>query len=191
LGAAPPRSTPQHRPTQARLSDAVEAWAATKDTTNIAVLEAFITRYKDTFYAELALARVEELKKQQVAIAVPPKTPPPATRCDGIEITVGRNQLRCFKPGAGKAEQFRDCPTCPEMVGALTTCHGNVWESTEDCWNESNTGNPGDGKRADHWGTAVAVSSAAVPGAKVRSSSARHSAAGTPPRTGRTIEAFG
>jgi formylglycine-generating enzyme required for sulfatase activity len=23
--------------------------------------------------------------------------------------------------------------------------HGNVWEWTEDCWNDSNSGNPGDG----------------------------------------------
>jgi formylglycine-generating enzyme required for sulfatase activity len=37
-------------------------------------------------------------------------------RCDGVEITVGQNELRCFKPGAGKVEFFKDCPTCPEMV---------------------------------------------------------------------------
>jgi len=28
----------------------------------------------------------------------------------------------------------------------LYNVHGNVWEWTEDCWNESNTGNPGDGR---------------------------------------------
>jgi formylglycine-generating enzyme required for sulfatase activity len=27
----------------------------------------------------------------------------------------------------------------------LYNVHGNVWEWTEDCWNDSNTGNPGDG----------------------------------------------
>ena len=27
----------------------------------------------------------------------------------------------------------------------LYNVHGNVWDWTEDCWNESNTGNPGDG----------------------------------------------
>jgi formylglycine-generating enzyme required for sulfatase activity len=37
-------------------------------------------------------------------------------RCDGIEITVGQNEGRCFKPGAGKTEWFKDCATCPEMV---------------------------------------------------------------------------
>jgi formylglycine-generating enzyme required for sulfatase activity len=37
-------------------------------------------------------------------------------RCDGIEITVAQNEQRCFKPGAGKTEHFKDCDTCPEMV---------------------------------------------------------------------------
>jgi formylglycine-generating enzyme required for sulfatase activity len=27
----------------------------------------------------------------------------------------------------------------------LYNVHGNVWEWTEDCWNEKNAGNPGDG----------------------------------------------
>ena len=48
---------------QLGLSEAAEAWSATRDTTNIAVLGAFVSRYKDTFYAELARARIEELKK--------------------------------------------------------------------------------------------------------------------------------
>ena len=49
--------------TQLRLSEAAEAWSATKDTVNIAVLDAFVARYGDTFFAELARARTEELKK--------------------------------------------------------------------------------------------------------------------------------
>jgi formylglycine-generating enzyme required for sulfatase activity len=28
----------------------------------------------------------------------------------------------------------------------LYNIHGNIWEWTEDCWNDSNTGNPGDGR---------------------------------------------
>jgi Sulfatase-modifying factor enzyme 1 len=28
----------------------------------------------------------------------------------------------------------------------LYNVHGNVWEWTEDCWNRSNSGNPGDGR---------------------------------------------
>ena len=48
-----------------RRSEAAEAWAAIKDSTNIATFDALIARYKDTFYAELAQVRVAELKKQQ------------------------------------------------------------------------------------------------------------------------------
>src|SRR5262245_46869955 len=59
----------------ARLSDAAEAWGATKDSTNTAVLEAFIARYKDTFYAELARARIEEIKKSQVTSSTSKQQP--------------------------------------------------------------------------------------------------------------------
>jgi formylglycine-generating enzyme required for sulfatase activity len=97
-------------------SEAAEAWDRTKDTTNIAVLEAFIARYKGTFFAELARARGDELKKQQMAVVVPPKTPepaptPPRPSCDGVETEVG-SERRCLRP----KEVFKDCPVCPEMV---------------------------------------------------------------------------
>jgi uncharacterized caspase-like protein len=46
-----------------RLSEAAEAWNAARDTRSIAVLEAFLARYGATFYAELARARIEELRK--------------------------------------------------------------------------------------------------------------------------------
>jgi len=49
-------------PPATQLSEAGEAWNATKDTTNIAVLEAFIERYGSSFYAVLARARIDELK---------------------------------------------------------------------------------------------------------------------------------
>jgi formylglycine-generating enzyme required for sulfatase activity len=56
--------------------------------------------------------------KQTAAAQIPT---PPATlgtpkRCDGIKIAVGQDERRCFKPGAGKTEWFKDCPACPEMV---------------------------------------------------------------------------
>ena len=43
----------------ARPSEAAEAWSAVRDSTSVAVLRAFIARYGDTFYAELARARIE------------------------------------------------------------------------------------------------------------------------------------
>jgi formylglycine-generating enzyme required for sulfatase activity/serine/threonine protein kinase len=47
---------------------------------------------------------------------VPPTAAITPARCDGIEVTVGQNERRCFKPGAGMTEQFKDCPECPNMV---------------------------------------------------------------------------
>jgi uncharacterized caspase-like protein len=46
-----------------RAREASEAWSAAKDTRSLPVLEAFIARYGDTFYAELARARMAELRK--------------------------------------------------------------------------------------------------------------------------------
>ncbi|MGH6825735.1 caspase family protein [Methyloceanibacter sp.] len=49
----------------AKIDPAAAAWAAAKDTSDISVLEAFISRYADSFYAELARARIADLKKQK------------------------------------------------------------------------------------------------------------------------------
>ena len=89
------------------------------DKSSIAELETFIRRHGASTDADYARARIEELRK--VALTTPAiEQPPPArrtpSRCDGVEITVGQSERRCFKPGAGKTEWFKDCPECPEMV---------------------------------------------------------------------------
>jgi uncharacterized caspase-like protein len=53
-------------------SEAERAWNLAKDTTNIALLESFIARYKGTFHADLAKARIEELKARQATATIPP-----------------------------------------------------------------------------------------------------------------------
>ncbi len=50
---------------QLKLSEAAEAWSATRDISNVAVLDTFATRFADTFYAELARARIGDLRKAQ------------------------------------------------------------------------------------------------------------------------------
>ena len=75
-------------------SEAERAWDRTKDTTNVAVLEAFITRYKDTFFADLARARLDELKKQQVAIATPPAAQTPAAPSPTPEPKTAQSPVR-------------------------------------------------------------------------------------------------
>jgi invasion protein IalB/uncharacterized caspase-like protein len=62
--AAPPAAT--------QLTEAEHAWAAAKDTNSIAVLEDFVARYKGSFYAGLAQARLGELQNQS-ASPVPAK----------------------------------------------------------------------------------------------------------------------
>jgi hypothetical protein len=48
-------------------TEAAQAWAMVKDTTSIPVLETFIKRYGGGFYADIARARLDELKQQQPA----------------------------------------------------------------------------------------------------------------------------
>src|SRR5262249_29456500 len=104
-----------------RLSEAAEAWAATKDTTNIAVLEAFTGRYKNTYYAVLARERIEELKRGRVAGASPPSAGPsnqsvPVTECD--QLAASPFDANAVAPGvdAGGIEHARAVPACEEAV---------------------------------------------------------------------------
>src|SRR5262249_12578669 len=65
--------------TATKMTEAAEAWDRVKDTSNTALLEAFVARYKETFYADLARARIEHLRKQVASAPAPapaPATPP-------------------------------------------------------------------------------------------------------------------
>ena len=116
-----------------QLSEASQVWPLVKDTTDIRALEAFRRQYGSTnsFFDRLAEARIEELKRTQVAAAGPPPTPkpelmpqakpavqitpapppPPPAGCSGVEAQVG-SERRCLRP----RDIFKDCPSCPEMV---------------------------------------------------------------------------
>lgn len=61
-------------PSNSVLNEIAQAWDATKDTASIAVLETFAQRYKSTIYADLATARIGELRQLQKA----PISPSPA-----------------------------------------------------------------------------------------------------------------
>jgi uncharacterized caspase-like protein len=50
---------------------AAQAWAAVKDSTDIAVLETFAKQHGETIYGPLANARIEQLKRTTVAAATP------------------------------------------------------------------------------------------------------------------------
>jgi hypothetical protein len=76
----------------APLSDAAQAWAATKDTTSRAVLEDFVRQFGTTPYGSMARARLEELKTaavtrtQRPAEALVPETVPFITDNDRAAI---------------------------------------------------------------------------------------------------------
>ena len=71
-------TAPAPAPAAGAPDDAAQAWAATRDTTSIAVLDAFIGQYGNSIYAPFARARRDELKKSQLAATTPTPTPTPA-----------------------------------------------------------------------------------------------------------------
>lgn len=87
---------------------------------SIAVVEALLDTYKGTPMASCASARLNELKRAQVAIVSPPTAPPalpppkavsPPAACSGIEAVV-LGTKRCLAPG----NTITECQGCPELV---------------------------------------------------------------------------
>jgi carboxyl-terminal processing protease len=77
--------------------NAAQAWAATRDTTSLAVMDTFIQQYGDSIYGPFARARRDELKNGQIAL-VKPNAPPPRsaaprlTRADVVKLFEPFNQ---------------------------------------------------------------------------------------------------
>jgi hypothetical protein len=57
---------------------AERTWSIIQGTTSIAILEDFVRQFGSSPYGSMARARIEELKRSQVAVASPPSRPPPA-----------------------------------------------------------------------------------------------------------------
>jgi formylglycine-generating enzyme required for sulfatase activity len=103
-------------------SEAERAWAQAKDTDSTAILEAFIRSYGDSFYGALARTRLEEVKKRQVAAAMPTPITDGSAGCGSTPLTVSWSS-RSPKP-LSKGEEcalkakdlFQECDQCPEMV---------------------------------------------------------------------------
>jgi formylglycine-generating enzyme required for sulfatase activity len=92
---------------------AERAWAAAKDTTSIAVLEAFRRQYgaANAFYDRLAEARIDDLKRQQFALL---KAEEDRKRAEEERRRAEEEKRAEAELRPGRA--FRDCPACPEMV---------------------------------------------------------------------------
>jgi uncharacterized caspase-like protein len=73
---SPPAPTaPSSSAPAAPRDEAADAWAAAKESTSSAVLEAFIKRYGSSFYSELARERLATLASKQAAATTPARTP--------------------------------------------------------------------------------------------------------------------
>ena len=88
-----------------RLNEAASVWGATKDTNSAAVLEAFVSRFGDTPFGDLARARLDEVKK--AAAATPPKPPPEAKPSPQKEADAPVSTDLCPKylPSVGRTVQ--------------------------------------------------------------------------------------
>jgi len=115
-------------------NDASErAWAATQNTTNITVLESFIARFPGTFYADLARARIDELKKGQVAVAVSPTTQP-------------KGQEKGISDSRSNQQGPRDAKSCGAIAGTWQ------WVNNRDVIIRTNGSmQAADGSIGGHW----------------------------------------
>src|SRR5262249_42214353 len=123
LVPAPPVPAPPPAITPSLNDLAAQAWTATKDTQSQSILEEFIRQFGATPYGAMARARLEELKKRQVAAVAPPVAPAvPAAPCRETAPTVAlTGRLNCPLSSAEEASltpkgSFRECDKCPEMV---------------------------------------------------------------------------
>jgi hypothetical protein len=95
IAAAPPVAPP------APSVDAAErAWNAARNSKSPAVLEEFIRRFGDSFYAALARERLDQLKANQLAVASPPAAAPEPAACrarypNAISRVPPANALHC------------------------------------------------------------------------------------------------
>jgi hypothetical protein len=90
---------------QQPLTEAERAWAVVQANPGIAALEAFVRRFPDSFYADLARGRIDELKKNAVVLpdagTAPPAAvaPPPlrdrlAARLAELSVAVNEAEAR-------------------------------------------------------------------------------------------------
>jgi hypothetical protein len=109
----PPPAAPVPEPRAPALSEAGEAWIATRETNSIAVIEAFIARFGNTAYADLARARLAELKALQPSEPVAKVEPAPAVAAPSVPPAA-------VKPAdVPAAEPATSTPPTEEVIGVI------------------------------------------------------------------------
>jgi formylglycine-generating enzyme required for sulfatase activity len=128
------KSTQPPLPSNPASSEAERAWPLVKDTLNLAMLDAFIKRYGDTFYGDLARERRKELAQGQSGqqptdnrTATDARAQEEANRQRTAMQQQRNDEKKSLEAEGSKsnapdantahpARTFRDCPNCPEMV---------------------------------------------------------------------------
>jgi len=131
---------------------ASQAWLTVKDTTSIAVLEEFRRQYAGSVYARFANARIEELKRAQVAVVAPP-----AASSAKIYSKIGNfacfskaeypdswreEASLCASYGCNFGKMSEDaCLTLGARKRSKTVIHGNTGTTrANECWLQHSCG---------------------------------------------------
>lgn len=103
-------SVPAAPPSPAsRSSEAAEAWPLVKDSSSSAALEAFVRRFGDTFYGDLAKARLAELSKPKAPAPQPPASSAQSTPAPQASVTGSASTTAPAPPG----------PACSDVLPFL------------------------------------------------------------------------
>ena len=113
-------------PAPAQSSEAAEAWRVAERTNSVPALEAFIRRFGDTYYGDLAKVRLAELKQADAAAKRKADEDAKAeAERQRLALLKAEQQRKRAEEDTKRAEAdllrpgrvFRDCPdVCPEMV---------------------------------------------------------------------------
>jgi formylglycine-generating enzyme required for sulfatase activity/uncharacterized caspase-like protein len=124
-------------PTSPGISEAAAAWAGLKDSANRDLLEGFVRQFDGTFYAGLAQAKLDELKKvptpapPPVIIAAAPAAQPPAATSGPTARTQLALPSRSKPPSAMESAQawieVKDSKEVAALEGFLTTHADSIY----------------------------------------------------------------
>ena len=109
--ALPPSPAVPATPSYSAAADAARVCREVEGMSSLSMLGVLAKQHKGTPAGDCIAARVDELKKQQVAVAAPPpiaKAPPTPEVKPAVQVTP--------VPTLVPSTVFRDCPDCPEMV---------------------------------------------------------------------------
>jgi formylglycine-generating enzyme required for sulfatase activity len=98
------------------VQEAAQAWNVVKDSRRVDEVEAFIRRYGDTFYGDLAKTRLKDLKAQAaIALKMLERETERLAMLEQEQAEAAKKRAEA-KDDVTPGRVFRDCSECPEMV---------------------------------------------------------------------------